>query len=413
MTNTNNKILSSSNPKNQGSDKVPVLRFPEFEGEWEKKKLGEVATNKSGKYNPEKEINSVRCIELEHLGQENAQLLGYIDGKNSGSIKNKFDKGDVLFGKLRPYLKKYLLAPFDGVCSSEIWVLKGINISNDFLFRIIQTDNFIDLANQSSGSKMPRADWSVVENGLFSFPTLPEQTKIASFLTAVDEKIQALKKKKSLLEQYKKGVMQKLFSQELRFKPVLSVVEGDENGNDFPEWEVKKLGEVCEIIMGQSPSSNSYNSDEIGVPLIQGNADIQNRISNPRNWTTEKTKECYIGDLILTVRAPVGAVAKSVHKACIGRGVCAIRNNTKSVNEYIYQFLLDYETKWSSLEQGSTFTAVSGVEIKKLEISFPCLQEQTAIANFLSALDEKINQTQTQIQKTEVWKKGLLQKMFV
>ena len=132
------------------------MRFPEFEGEWERKKFGEIATNRSGKYNPEKEINSIKCIELEHLASETAQLLGYVDGKNSGSIKNKFDSGDVLFGKLRPYLKKYLLAPFEGVCSSEIWVLKGTKILNEFLFRIVQTNNFIDLANQSSGSKMPR-----------------------------------------------------------------------------------------------------------------------------------------------------------------------------------------------------------------------------------------------------------------
>ncbi len=199
--------------------------------------------------------------------------------------------------------------------------------------------------------------------------------------------------------------MQKIFSQELRFK--------DDNGEEFAEWEEKKLGEICVIIMGQSPSSTSYNTDKIGIPLIQGNADIQNRFSFPRNWTTEKTKECKIGDLILTVRAPVGAVAKSMHNACVGRGVCAVRNNSSSNLEFIYQFLLDYETKWGSLEQGSTFTAVSGVEINKIKISTPNLAEQTKIANFLSAIDEKINQCGVQIEKMEGWKKGLLQRMFV
>jgi type I restriction enzyme S subunit len=134
------------------------LRFPEFDEEWEVKKLGEVASNKSGKYNPINATDSIKCIELEHLATETGQLLGYTDGSKSGSIKNVFNEGDVLFGKLRPYLKKYLQAPFDGVCSSEIWVLKGKNISNAFLYRIVQTNSFIDLANQSSGSKMPRAD---------------------------------------------------------------------------------------------------------------------------------------------------------------------------------------------------------------------------------------------------------------
>ena len=124
------------------------------------------------------------------------------------------------------------------------------------------------------------------------------------------------KKKKTLLEQYKKGVMQKLFSQELRFK--------DDNNQDFPDWQEKTLGEVATITMGQSPDSKTYNTEEIGKLLIQGNADITNRITNPRNWTSEPTKECKAGDLILTVRAPVGMVAKSIYDALKTEGDIAV-----------------------------------------------------------------------------------------
>ena len=92
------------------------------------------------------------------------------------------------------------------------------------------------------------------------------------------------------------------------------------------EFEYKKLGDVSNVIMGQSPDSKSYNENREGYYLIQGNADIKNRISSPRQWTNMPTKTCEIGDVILTVRAPVGAVAKSLHNACIGRGVCVIRN---------------------------------------------------------------------------------------
>src|SRR5690606_7153015 len=152
------------------------------------------------------------------ISSETSELLGYTNGSNLGSIKNRFNKGEVLFGKLRPYLKKYLLAPFDGVCSSEIWVLKGISISNEFLFRVVKTNKLINLANQSSGSKMHRADWSVVETGVFSYPGISEQYKIASFFFTINQKIRSLKKKKALLEQYKKAIMQKIFSQEIRFK---------------------------------------------------------------------------------------------------------------------------------------------------------------------------------------------------
>ena len=123
----------------------------------------------------------------------------------------------------------------------------------------------------------------------------------------------------------------------------------------------------------------------------------------------QKTNNTY---LQINIRAPVGSVAKSNHKACIGRGVCSIINNSKSNIEFIYQFLLDYEPKWGSLEQGSTFTAVSGFEINNLKLFLPSLEEQTKIANFLSAIDDKINHCQARIEKTEVWKKGLLQQMF-
>ena len=179
------------------------------------------------------------------------------------------------------------------------------------------------------------------------------------------------------------------------------------------EWEEKELEEVVELTMGQSPSSKSYNSDKNGIPLIQGNADIKNRLSNPRNWTTERTKECIIGDLILTVRAPVGAVAKSIHNACIGRGVCAIRTNIKNSNEFIYQFLLDYETKWSELEQGSTFTAISGAEIKKINLKIPSLNEQTKIGNYFQKLDHLIDLQNQELQKLKNIKKASLAKMFV
>ena len=191
------------------------LRFKDEDGnvfaDWEALLFKEIATSTSAKYNPEKDRSSFKCIELEHLASETGKLLGYVDSSNSGSIKNKFEKGDVLFGKLRPYLKKYLLAPFDGVCSSEIWVLRGKSVSNDFLYWIVQTDFFISLANQSTGSKMPRADWNVISNSEFEIPSLPEQTKIASFLSALDDKIAQTALQIEKMQLWKKGLLQQMF----------------------------------------------------------------------------------------------------------------------------------------------------------------------------------------------------------
>ncbi|MCC6251792.1 MAG: restriction endonuclease subunit S [Bacteroidia bacterium] len=405
--------------KNQNT---PPLRFPEFTGEWEKLKLSHFLTrysetNKDEEFSLDdilslssyhgivsrKELLEDTYNNVNHLNYKKTRFNDFVYGK---SISANYPFGLFKVNNLKDGLLSTLYFTFkvkDTVCPIFLdCYFSHFTRANNFLRKFVLV-----------GDRYITADADYLLSGRIFLPKQKvEQTKIASFLTAVDEKIQALKQKKNGLEQYKKGVMQRIFNYEcdndelrIRFK--------DENGKDFPKWEMKKLGEVCEITMGQSPSSNSYNSIGNGIPLIQGNADIQNRLTNPRNWTTEKTKECNIGDLILTVRAPVGAVAKSIHNACIGRGVCSIKNNSKSNIEFIYQFLLSFESKWSNLEQGSTFAAVSGNEIKSLKIPIPSLPEQEKIANFLSAIDEKINHTQTQIEKTEHWKKGLLQKMFV
>jgi type I restriction enzyme S subunit len=400
------------------NQKIPSLRFPEFDGEWETRNFGDIATNKSGKYNPLKETNSVKCIELEHLSSESSQLIDYIDGKNSGSIKNKFEKGDVLFGKLRPYLKKYLLAPFDGVCSSEIWVLKGINISNEFLFRIIQTDNFIDLANQSSGSKMPRADWNLVKNGVFSFPSLPEQTKIASFLTAVDDKLQALKHKLTLLEQYKKGVMQKIFAQELRFKP--SPIEALEMGDEYPDWVEKKLGEVMSIRNEQATKSYDYPLmafiQNIGVAP---KGERYNREFLVNDGENKKYKKTEYGDFIYSSNnLETGSIGLNRYgPACISP-VYSIFKVKKSFDfEFISTYLVrkNFTKKMIKFRQGVVYGQwkIHESEFLKIKEFIPSLNEQQKIASFLSAIDEKIEKTTQQLTQTETFKKGLLQQLFV
>lgn len=151
-------------------------------------------------------------------------------------------------------------------------------------------------------------------------------------------------------------------------------------------WEEVRLGDICDVIMGQSPSSSAYNDEEIGLPLIQGNTDVEDRLTAPRRYTSVVTKTCDVGDILMSVRAPVGSVFKSIHHACIGRGVAAIK--PKQNKEFIYQFLLSIEDKWIS--QGSTFGAVNRDDIESKKIKLPPLKEQEKIAEILSSCDEHI-----------------------
>lgn len=392
--------------------KIPKLRFPGFHEFWERKELCEISKRVTLRNNS----NLVKNVFTNSAAQGIVNQRDFFDKDiaNQNNLLNYYivEKNDFIYNPrisnlapVGPISRNHLGI---GIMSPLYTVFKFTKGNLDFFETFFSTTFWYEYLESIAnyGARFDRMNITIADfNKLpIPFPSLPEQTKIASFFTAIDQKLTLLKKKKSLLEQYKKGVMQRIFSQELRFK--------DENGNEFPEWEKKKLEDVAMIIMGQSPDSIKYNSDKIGKPLIQGNADIYNRKTKPRNWTTQYTKECNEGDLILTVRAPVGAVAKTTINAIIGRGVCAIRNKANTNIEFLFQFFLNFENKWQSVEQGSTFTAVSGLDIKKTKIHLPSIPEQTKIANFLTAIDEKINSVNKQIKGMEEWKKGLMQKMF-
>ena len=169
-------------------------RLPGFHGEWEVKTFGEVAVPCRNRIDPKRTGVHDFCIELEHIESGSGQLLGSTSTGTQSSLKSVFRSGDVLFGKLRAYLRKYWRATCSGVCSTEIWVLipRDEAVTSDFLFQIIQTDDFIDAASNSYGTHMPRSDWNVVKNHELKMPRLPEQTAIAEVLSNMDTELVAL-----------------------------------------------------------------------------------------------------------------------------------------------------------------------------------------------------------------------------
>ncbi|WP_437268957.1 restriction endonuclease subunit S [Staphylococcus aureus] len=161
--------------------------------------------------------------------------------------------------------------------------------------------------------------------------------------------------------------------------------------------------------MGQSPNSKNYTDDSQEMILVQGNADLKNGKVFPRIFTKEITKLANIGDILLSVRAPVGEIGISQMPVCIGRGVCSITSNL-----FIYYFL-DYfnnENKWKKFSQGSTFESISGNEVRSLIIYLPSKTEQQKIGDFFSKLDRQIELEEQKLAKLEEQKKGYMQKIF-
>ena len=191
----------------------------------------------------------------------------------------------------------------------------------------------------------------------------------------------------------------------LRFK--------DDSGNDYPEWEDNALEAVSNIAMGTSPKSEAYNREMSGLPLIQGNADIVDRKSAPRIYTQVITKLCCPDDVLISVRAPVGEISIAVHKACIGRGIAAIKAKERVSQGFLYQHLIWFEPKWARFSQGSTFDSINSKDLKLLRIVMPSVeQEQIKIAAFLSSIDTRIEQLEKKKSLFEQFKKGLMQRLF-
>ena len=164
--------------------------------------------------------------------------------------------------------------------------------------------------------------------------------------------------------------------------------------------------------MGQSPDSRYYNNNVQGIPLIQGNADIENRKSINRIWTTQITKSCQAEDLLITVRAPVGSVAVATKYSCIGRGIAALipRNTDK---HFLFHLLIHYENNWKIVEQGSTFTSANSSQIFDFQLLLPnSYEEQTAIAQVLSDMDSEIEALEKKRDKYKSIKQGMMQELL-
>lgn len=273
---------------------------------------------------------------------------------------------------------------------------KGKN-SNKYIHYVWQSSIIQKQIEENLGATINQITNNDINTYIIPLPPLPEQRAIAEALSDVDELITALDKKITKKRLIKQGAMQQLLTGKKRLP-------------GFTEkWVEKKLGDICTIIMGQSPSSVHYNTQNIGLPLIQGNADLENRQQVIRFYTSEITKECEEGDIIMSVRAPVGAVGKAICRSCLGRGVCAIKSN----NDFLYHYFVYTENNWGFFSKGSTFDSINSDELYQLSLILSNdINEQQAIAAILSDMDQEIANLEAQRDKYSVLKSGMMQKLL-
>ena len=195
-------------------------RLPGFSGEWEAVEFGDIASIRNFKVLPSSMPAGTQCVELESIDQGTGRLLMSVEAAGLSS-KYSFRKGDVLFGRLRAYLRKYWLATFDGVCSTEIWPLiaRDERLAGSFLHLLVQSNDFVNAAGVSYGTHMPRTDWSVLKRLPVRIPPFPEQTAIAVILSDMDSELAALEARRDKTRNLKQGMMQELLTGKTRLVP--------------------------------------------------------------------------------------------------------------------------------------------------------------------------------------------------
>lgn len=388
---------------------LPKLRFPGFEEEWKEKKLGEISYFLDGKRKPIKsEDRSKMKGKYPYYGAS-----GIIDYVNSYI----FDEELILLGEDGENIISRNL-PLAFRVSGKCWINNHAHVivprgdtDIDFLTLNLERINYVIY---NTGTAQPKLNQEVCRNIPSCFPSLPEQTKIATFLTEVDKKLTALKQKKNLLEQYKKGIMQQIFSQELRFK--------DDNGNDFPDWEEKMLGDVAEkrIIKNKDDKINLVFTNSAVQGIVNQRDFFDKDIANKNNLTGYYIveKNDFIYNPRISSTAPVGPISRNHLDTGIMSPLYSVFRFKSGNLDFFEKFFMS-SIWYKHMEDISNYGArddrmsFSTNDFYKMPIPFPSLQEQTKISNFLSEIDEKINHCQRQIEKTAVWKKGLLQQMFV
>ena len=395
---------------------IPQIRFSGFTDTWEQRKFSELTEIRSASRVHKEEWQSSGVpfyrssdvmAALNGTENEKAFISEELYEKLS-AVSGKLEKGDILVTGGGSVGKPYIVPNNEPLYTKDadlLWVKNNEKLVPYFIYTFFFSPAFSDYLNSVSHvGTIAHYTITQLEETPITLPCVSEQQKIGDYFRNIDSLITLHQRKYDKLTKVKKAMLEKMFP---------------ENGSPYPEirfkgftdaWEQRKLGDTVQITMGQSPDGSTYSDVPSDYILVQGNADLQNGWVSPRVWTSQMTKKADAGDLIMSVRAPAGAMGKTAYNAVIGRGVAAIKGN-----EFIYQLLekMDSDGYWKALSCGSTFESLNSDNIKNADVLIPDVAEQEKIGEYFLAIDRLITLHQRKLEKLKNIKKACLEKMFV
>ena len=386
---------------------VPRLRFKDDNGQefpdWDEKKLGEVANFFSGG-TPNSSNQSFYKGDIPFIGSGDIKkktVNKFITNEALESSSAKIiEKGDLLYALYGATSGQVSISKLRGAINQAVLCIRT-DQSNMFLLSVLEynKERILDKYLQGGQGNLSA---KIVKSFIYSFPCLEEQHKIASFLSSVDDKISQLEKKKTLLETYKRGIMQKIFSQELRFK--------DENGQEFPDWERVRIDSVSECLDNKRKPLNSNQRSKMqgDIPYYGANGVVD--YVNDFIFNEDLVLLAEDGghfDEFLT--RPIAQIISG--KSWVNNHAHILRANSLISIDFLYYSLVHKDIRKYIVGGGRA--KLNKSDLLSIIISLPKLNEQKKIASFLSSIDKKIEITSTQLEMTREFKKGLLQQMFV
>ena len=396
--------------------KVPELRFKGFTDDWEERKLSDIVSRLSKSSNN----SELPRVEFEDIVSGEGRLNKDVSHKFDDRKGILFSSQNILYGKLRPYLKNWLLADFKGIALGDFWVFKSINSDPKFVYSLIQSNHYQKVANDTSGTKMPRSDWKKVSSTEFQIPSsLEEQKKIGSFFKKLDDTIALHQRKLDLLKEQKKGYLQKMFPKngakvpELRFAGFAD------------DWEERKLSDVANH-RGGTAIEKYFDKDGVYKVISIGSYGLNSQYvdQNIRAISNEITDGRVVnsGELTMVLND------KTANGTIIGRTLLVEKDNEYVINQrteiispkenfdsnFAYTILNGpFREKVKRIVQGGTQIYVNYPAVSNLNLELPKIEEQQKIGSFFKQLDDTIALHQRKLDLLKEQKKGFLQKMFV